>query len=261
MFCNQISNSKRDLWRQCRLKYRYKYVDYLEETDKGNMDALQFGSYIHEIFEQGVECTDLEGLQKIAAELRGTYKFAKSYEPKIETCLKNFLRLNSSFPEKGQVELSYKQDIGCTKWPLEQVGFVDRIIKGKDGGILVIDYKTGRREKTKFDLFEDSQGMSYVYAAHKIYGVPVDKITFAHYYPLTDNLVTVKYTPAALTKHNKRIVEDAWNIRKAKKEDLTASENEFCNWCGYKSLCPIFNPTQLVEERLQNATKRPKRKS
>jgi hypothetical protein len=198
------------------------------------MDALQFGSYIHEIFEQGVECTDLRGLQQIAEELRNTYKFGKSYEPKIETCLKNFLRLNSSFPEKGQVELSYKQDLGC----VEQVGFVDRIIKGKDGGLLVIDYKTGKREKTKFELFEDSQGMSYVYAAHKIYNVPVDKITFAHYYPLTDNLVTVKYTPAALSKHNKRIVEDVWNIRKAKKVDLAASENQFVTGVAIKASAP-----------------------
>lgn len=255
MFCNQISNSKRDLWRQCRLKYRYRYVDKLEETDRGNTDALQFGSYIHEIFEQGVECTELSGLQKIAEDLRNTYKFSKSYEPKIDTCLKNFLRLNASFPEKGHVELSYKQDLGC----VEQVGFVDRIIKGKEGGLLVIDYKTSKREKTKFDLFEDSQGMSYVYAAHKIYKIPVDKITFAHYYPLTDNLVTVKYSPAGLSKHNKRIVEDVWNIRKAKKVDLSASENQYCNWCGYKSLCPLFNPTQIVEERLQNATKQPPR--
>jgi len=257
MFCNQISNTKRDLWRQCRLKYRYRYVDYLEETDKGNTDALQFGSYIHEIFEQGVECTTLEQLQGIAQNLRETYKFGKTYEPKIITCLKNFLRLNASFPEKGQVELSYKQDLGC----VEQVGFVDRIIKGKEGGLLVIDYKTGKREKSKFELFDDPQGMSYVYAAHKTYDIPVDKITFAHYYPLTDNMVTVKYTPAALIKHNKRIVEDAWNIKKAKKVDLTPSENQYCNWCGFKSLCPVFNPAQLVEERLSNATKKPRRNS
>jgi len=212
MFCNQISNSKRDVWRECRLKYRYRYVDRLEETDSGNTDALQFGSYIHEIFEQGVECTTLEELEEIALKLRETYKFGKTYEPKIKICLQNFLRLNASFPEKGQAELSYKQDLGC----VEQVGFVDRIIKGKDGGLLVIDYKTGKREKSKFDLFDDSQGMSYVYAAHKIYEVPIDKITFAHYYPLTDNMVPVKYTPAALVKHNKRIVEDVCNIRKAK---------------------------------------------
>ena len=254
MFCNQISNSKRGVWRECRLKYRYRYVDRLVETDSGNMDALQFGSYIHEIFEQGVECTTLEGLEEIASNLRKTYKFSKSYEPKIKTCLKNFLRLNTSFAERGQVELSYKQDLGC----VEQVGFVDRIIKGTQGGLLVIDYKTGKKEKSKFELFEDTQGMSYVYAAHKIYEVPVDRITFAHYYPLTDNMVDVKYTPAALVKHNKRIVEDVWNIRKAKKVDLLASENQYCKWCGYRSLCPLFTPPMIVEERLQNATKKPK---
>ena len=125
----------------------------------------------------------------------------------------------------------------------------------------MIDYKTSKREKSRFDLFEDSQGMSYVYAAHKTYDIPIENITFAHYYPLTDNMVTVKYTSAGLIKHNKRIVEDVWNIRKAKKVDLKPSENQYCNWCGFKSLCPVFNPAQLVEERLQNATKKPKRKS
>lgn len=255
MFCNQISNTKRELWRQCRLKYRYNYVDRLEETDKGNTDALQFGSYIHEIFEHGVSATTYEELDSLAQDLRENYHFGKAYEPKVSVCLKNFLRLNASFPETGKAEMSYKQSLGC----VDQIGFIDRIITGKEGGLLVIDYKTGKREKSKFDLFDDPQGMSYVYAVHKIFNIPIKKITFAHYYPLTDTLVTVQYSDAAIIKHNKKVVEDVWNIRKAKKVDLQPSENQFCNWCGYKSLCPVFNPAQLVEERLSNATKRPDR--
>ena len=257
MFCNQISNSKRNTWRECKLKYKYNYVDRIKETDKGNKSALQFGSYIHEIFELGVEAISIGELERIAKELKGKYSFDASYNPKVKTCLKNFLRLNSSLSEVGHAELRLTEDLGCVK----HLSIIDRVVKGKNGGILVLDYKTGKREKSKFDLFKCTQGRSYTYAVHKELGVPLNKITFAHYYPLTDNLVTVSYSPADIADNNRKIVEDAWKIKKAKVEDLIPSENQYCNWCGYKSVCPIFNPKELVEERLLNAEKKPKRSS
>ena len=36
-----------------------------------------------------------------------------------------------------------------------------------------------------------------------------------------------------------------------KKVDFKAMQNQFCNWCGYKTLCPEFNAGTLCEERIQ----------
>ena len=152
MFINTISNSKRDTFKQCKLKYRYRYVDRLDEYDISNTDALHFGSYIHQIFEDGVSATDITELNQLAETHKDSYKFAEAYNKKIEPCLKNFLRLNATLPEVGIAELHFDLEIseGITL-----NGFIDRIIKGKDGGFLVIDYKTGKREKNKTHNLKD----------------------------------------------------------------------------------------------------------
>ena len=253
MFINTISNSKRDTFKQCKLKYRYKYVDRYAEPDSLNTDALHFGSYIHKIFEEGVKSTRVDQLKVIAEDLKGNYKFAKAYNSKIEPCLKNFLRLNASFSEVGTSEQHFNLEIaeGITI-----NGYIDRIIKGKSGGYLVLDYKTSKREKSKIDLFQDSQMKGYVFAVHKLYNIPIEKITAGHYYPLTDNLITVKYTSAQIRVHVKSVLDDVWKIRKAKKTDLSPMQNQFCNWCSFKSYCTEFNEGCVVTQRLSEATKR-----
>jgi len=253
MFINTISNSKRDTFKQCKLKYRYKYVDRYSEPDSLNTDALHFGSYIHKIFEDGVKSNNVEELKRISETLRKDYKFSKQYNSKIEPCLKNFLRLNASLAETGFTEQHFNLEIaeGITI-----NGYIDRIIKGKDGGYLVLDYKTSKREKSKIDLFQDSQLRGYVYAVHKLFNVPIENITGGHYYPLTDNLVTVKYNHAQIRVHIKSVLDDVWKIRKAKKADLLPMQNQFCNWCSFKSYCTEFNEGCVVTQRLSEATKR-----
>lgn len=253
MFINTISNSKRDTFKQCKLKYRYRYVDRIADYDISNTDALHFGSYIHQIFEDGVEAFDLSGLQRLAEENRENYKFNKSYEPKIELCLKNFLRFNATLPETGVSEQHFDLEVaeGITI-----NGYIDRIIKGKEGGYLVIDYKTSKREKSKIELYQDPQLKGYVYAVHKLYNVPLNKITAAHYYPLTNTFVNVQYTSNQIWAHIKAVVDDVWKIRKAKKVDLVPMRNQFCNWCSYKSLCPEFTEGCIVEQRLSEAKKK-----
>ncbi len=247
VFINTISNSKRDTFNQCKLKYRYRYVDRLDEYDISNTDALHFGSYIHQIFEDGLEATSLEELNLLAEKHKENYKFASSYDKKVQPCLENFLRLNSSFPEVGTAELHFDLEIAEG---INLNGYIDRIIKGKDGGVLVIDYKTGRREKDKIELYQDPQLKGYVYAVHKLYGVPLDKITAAHYYPITDNFVNVQYTSNQIYAHIRSVVDDVWKIRKSKKDDLVPIRNQYCNWCSYKSLCPEFTESCLIKHRI-----------
>lgn len=255
MFINTISNSKRDTFKQCKLKYRYRYVERIGDYDSSNTDALHFGSYIHKIFEDGVKSTEFSQLERLAEETRDTYSFAASYNKKTPICLKNFLRFNSSLPEEGISEQHFDIEIaeGIT-----MNGYIDRIIKGKEGGYLVIDYKTSKREKSKVELYQDPQLKGYVFAVHKLYKVPLNKITAGHYYPLTDTFVTVQYTPNQIHSHVRSVVDDVWKIRKSKKGDLVPIRNQYCNWCSYKSLCPEFTENALIEQRLDEVKSKKK---
>jgi putative RecB family exonuclease len=238
------------MFKECQLKYRYRYVDRIPE-ERGNTDALHFGSYIHKILEDGVASTTLAELINIAESVKKDYTFSETYNPKIEVCLKNFLKFNASLEETVATEMVYEV-VYDEERDIKLNGIIDRIIKGSDGGYLVIDYKTSKRELTELDLYQDRQMQGYAYAVHKKMGVPFSKIVVAHYYPLTNNLVTAKFSPNQIQHYLREKVDQVWKIRKMKKVDFFPMENQYCNWCGYKNVCPKFHPQPLVEQRLQH---------
>lgn len=215
---------------------------------------MHFGSYIHKILEEGVSCSTLEELQEYAEKHKDTYKFNSSYTPKIITCLKNFLKFNSKLTEAGATEQVYEINI---KDDISVNGIIDRVVRGDSGGYLVIDYKTSKKEKTKFDLYQDDQLQGYCYAVHKLYNTPIENISVAHYYPLTNNLVSVSYSNAQIAAYLRKKVDEVWKIRKSKKEDMCPMKNQFCNWCGYKYVCPLFTPQHLIEQRLNKDNRVP----
>ena len=254
MFINTISESKSKTFKECQLKYRYRYVDRLKEESK-NTDALHFGSFIHKILEDGVAATTLAQLTVIADNVKKDYTFSESYNPKIEVCLKNFLRFNATLAETVATEMVYEVIYDKEK-DIKLNGIIDRIIKGKDGGYLVIDYKTSKRELKEIDLYQDRQMQGYAYAVHKKLGVPLSDIVVAHYYPISNNFVTCKYSPNQINQYIREKVDQIWKIRKMKKDEFQAMENQFCNWCGYKDICPIFNDGVAVTKRLEERKKK-----
>lgn len=248
MHIDKISESKYKTFKQCKLKYRYKYVDYIPEPEDANTDALHFGSYIHKIFEEGYKLSEEAQLVKLSEEIKGQYKLSSDYTGKELVCIKNFLTFNKKLEETIATEMSFEVNFGKD---MKLNGIIDRVIKGKNNTYLIIDYKTSKKEKTKVDLYQDTQMKGYTYAIHKLYEVPIKNITVAHYYPITGNLVPIQYTQSQINAYLRSIEEEVWRIRKSKKTDLTATRNEFCNWCPYKSLCPEFNEPRVIEESLK----------
>ena len=251
MFINKVSPSKIKVYDECKLKYKFKYIDYLPEKSM-NTDALQFGSYIHKIFEDGFASTSTDELMDIAEVLRPNYKFDKEREAKIEKCVENFFRFNNSLSACEHIAteqffaIELQQGYALT-------GIIDRIVKSKDGNYLVIDYKTSKRPSTKRDLIKDPQMLLYAYAVSKLYTVPIASITLSHYYPHLDKLVHLKFSEPHVLMYLKKLTQKIWEIRKKKKNDFFPQVNQFCDWCGYKDMCPKFNPQHLVV--FENAVK------
>lgn len=248
VFVNTISHSKHSLFFQCREAYKHRYIEKYEGIPN-NQDALSFGSYIHKIFEDGAECTHIKQLQKLADKHRATYKIPKNDSARTTICLQNFLKLNNKLKERS-IGTEFKYEVDLTEG-MTQNGVIDRIIGGEKGGILIIDYKTGKRQKTRLQLARDSQMLGYAYAAHKLYDVPFEQITCAHYYPLTNNLVTVRYGKRSVIAWKNKLIKDIWKMRKATKVDLYPMENEFCNWCNSRAVCSKFGEkNHLKREKL-----------
>lgn len=240
------------------MKYRYRYVERLPEPAESNTEALHFGSYVHKILEEGVNATTQDELVRIAEEVKGSYKISKKYTGKDLKCIDNFLEFNSKLGESVATELVFEVPV---KDDITLNGVIDRIIKGDDGGYLVIDYKTSKREKSKVELYQDSQLKGYVYAISKLYNVPFSQIVAAHYYPLTNNFVHIQYSAPQINAHLRSIVDEVWKIRKKKKEELRPSKNEFCNWCVWKKKhCPEFSDGITVQKAVEESKLQKKKK-
>jgi len=248
MYIKTISESKFQTFKQCQLKYRYRYVDRLPEPKEANTEALHFGSYIHKVLEDGVKATTKDELVQIAEGVKGSYKVSKKYTGKDLTCIENFLKFNAKLGETVATELVFEVPV---KDDITLNGIIDRVIKGKDGGYLIIDYKTSKREKSKVELYQDTQLKGYTYAISKMYETPISNIVAAHYYPLTNTFVFVQYSVPQINAHLRKIVDEIWKIRKKKKIEMRPSRNEFCNWCAYKGACPEFCTVHEVNKKIE----------
>ena len=260
MFINKVSPSKVKVYDECKLKYKFKYIDYLPETQT-NTDALQFGSYIHKIFEEGVHSTSTDELWEIAEILRNHYKFDSGREKKIKACIDNFFKFNQSLSSNTHVstEQVFAVDLGKEGYAVN--GIIDRVVKSKDGGYLVIDYKTSKRPSNKRDLFTDPQMLMYTFAISRLYKTPIGNITVAHYYPHLDKLVNIKFSEAHVLMYIRKLTQKIWEIRKKKKVEFFPQVNQFCNWCGYKSMCSKQGKSNYNELYLEALAARKARKT
>jgi hypothetical protein len=252
-FINNISNSRGDVIDQCLLKYKYRYVDRFPGFGNKNQDALNFGSFIHKIFEDGYKLKDMKSLLKIAESERPTYKVPFTDNERMKSCLEHFLVWNSKLGETISAEMSVSVPLD-QKNDITFIGIIDRVVKGTDGGYLVIDYKTSKREKKKATLMDDNQLKGYAYAIHTMYDVPYDQIYCSHYYPVTGNFVSVKFSKWQVEKWKKKQIEKVWMIRKKKKDEFWANQNVFCDYCEFQPICHKFNTEAQVCVRLEEQT-------
>ena len=253
MFIDRVSHSKLDTFRECHYKYFAKYHEHLPE--KRSDSALQFGSYIHKILEVGVREFTLSALELIAEEQKNTYKFDhKEYPDKlIRKCLVNFIEFNTKLQESEIIGLELKEEFKIDDFMY--TGIIDRVVKAKDGSIMLIDYKTSKREKTKLDLYMDKQLIGYATTLHKNLKIPINKIVCAHFYPITGNFVSISYTDTQKSSFLKEVRNLVWSIRKKKKEEFSASRNKFCNWCQFYYCCPLYNTPEQAAHNINEAKK------
>jgi ATP-dependent helicase/DNAse subunit B len=257
MFINNISASRSDIIDQCLWKYNLRYNLKLPAFANPNEESLNFGSYIHKIFELGYNSTDIKDIYKISEEQKTNYKIPFSLKSRTEKCIENFYKWNSSIAQTLSTERMFEVPLD-EKGDIKLIGVIDRVILSKEGNYLVVDYKTSKKEKGKADLQSDKQLMGYAYAIHTEYKVPYNKIWCAHYYPVTNNLVPVQFNPVQIHNWRKREIEKVWRIRKKTKDDFPAQQNIFCDWCEYKTACPIFNTQAEVCARIDEAQKKKK---
>lgn len=121
-------------------------------------------------------------------------------------------------------------------------GKMDRVDILPDGGIEIIDYKTGANVPTQKEIDNDLQMTFYALAATKIIEPPFNKkpenIKLTFYYFENQNKVTTVRTKEQLEEATKEI----FAVRKEiEKSEFKCSGHIFCQNCEYSLFCKVEN--------------------
>jgi len=111
-------------------------------------------------------------------------------------------------------------------------GKFDRIDKMEDGGLRVIDFKTGKNSKNT------SQLEFYALLAEMNFPEKVKIVSF--YYLDNKKILNFDFSKIDRDKIKKGIVEKISAIENTHKDDFHTHQNALCNHCDFKVICPAF---------------------
>ena len=255
------SQSKMGLYRECPLKYKFRYILKIPEEPKY---FFTFGTILHSVMEFLYSAPQFPPLEE-------TLKFFKqkwSAQTWQEKGYANAEKEQAGFLEGQEIiKKYYQKHVADNLHPLSTemkvyanidgltvMGVVDRIDYLGDGKIAILDYKTGKTLKREPDqlmfyqkLLENSPKLLPLVQARDglIQKISIEKMLFYHLPTLTED--SFKPVPSAeLDIFWKGALKTAENIL-AQKFEPTPSE-QACKWCDYKDNCPVWPPNKKVQE-------------
>jgi DNA helicase-2/ATP-dependent DNA helicase PcrA len=144
-----LSPSALKLFDKCQKQFEYKYVYNMPEKKPVSWEAIQLGSFIHLVLEQGVKNNwkNLRDFTDYAKELHLNEEWEDLEMNEIEHIIKVFFARNKDkYNEKSKTEITLFTNINGINF----IGFADRI-DFHDNGLEIIDYKTGKTHISEKD--------------------------------------------------------------------------------------------------------------
>ncbi len=268
-FSKIYSYSKLDLFDQCPQKYYFNYLDpeiapikkqFLKPKDYNTKGSAVHGAitlFYHlpkkeRIFDNLKKClkeawySELDIYRQPPLGLLGGFKdIEHERETYLESLrqLRNFLEIekeekpNPFYVPIKTIRKSFKDYERMIKFLNSKVavsGKFDRIDELEDGGLRVVDFKTGK-SKNGIDQLE-----FYKLLAEMNFNKKVKKVSY-HY--LNNGKVDdfdVSKTKTADIK--KKILKKVKEIEETK--EFNPRPSHLCNYCDFKEICPVFKPIE-----------------
>jgi len=235
----RLSASAVDTYERCGLRFKLER-DWRIPGEPAA--AMQYGAAIHRVLKTyfdglraGRPKNEAELIQLFrddlaSAGIREKYQH-ELYEKQGVAQLQGFLASAQSVSAQDilHTEESFEIHIG----PITVVGRIDRIDQRPDGTVAVVDYKTGKA-KDQEDADESLQLSLYAIAAKEKWGYTVGSLIFHN---LQENVpvITVRSEGGLLAARAR--VEDV--AKKIAAGIFDAKPGIHCNFCAYRSLCPV----------------------
>ncbi len=234
----RMSKSKILTFLQCSEKFRLQYILNLgtnEEPEEGS--PLKVGLDLHQIFEDyytlpeagTVETED--DIFNLLLQHPLAHKEDKEIEKKYHLHLANFAAYNyHELKEKGlEKYIPPERELDLFDDKLRLRGIIDRVEYGNNGGMNVIDYKTGRMKSLKHYTLELS----------------LYKILYERYSGNTVDMAGIYFSQNGklrLTEISKedetRSLQIMENVRKkVAQKQFVKSPGFLCNYCEFEKIC------------------------
>jgi DNA helicase II / ATP-dependent DNA helicase PcrA len=243
----QLSSSAITTYEQCPMKYLFRHVWGIRG---GPRPETTFGNVMHSTIREFVSAyrkggkVSLEDLWMIYDREWSSAGFPDDYHEEEyrragREQLEVFHRRYTAAPpealhqEKG-FELPLPDDVVVT-------GRIDQINRMADGGIEIVDYKTGKPRSEK-QAEDDLQLSVYALAAREVLDLEPGRLVF--YNLMTNEEVAGTRDTKALAETRDRIAAVADQIRA---REFPARHGFGCNRCDYRPLCPAHE--QLITIR------------
>ena len=248
------SHSKLDTFEQCKLKFKYKYIDKIIPEIPKSIEA-HLGSVVHETLEWFYANIMKKKIPSIN-DLIFFYseKWKKNYSQDILIVNKsltvkdyfnrgvefliNYYTKNHPFKDNTiaiEQKIELKLDEAGEK---KLIGYIDRLVHNLEKNEIEIhDYKTSNTMWSREKIETNRQLALYSLAIKEAFGKDKNVCMVWHFLA-HDMKVCLRKTNEELEKLRKNVIELIDEIEKT--QDFPATKSRLCDWCQYRNICEAW---------------------
>jgi len=258
MDISRISVSRKSIWDECKLKYKYQY-HLKREPLEPKPYYFTYGNIIHKIAEEYVkgkgelsiqECHDLIFNKKIPIdkdkEGNPVYakKIHKDYQSRLPKHMASILHITQKLGFEGECECEFQHDLDPPNNRNIQA-YIDRLII-EDDCYKILDYKTtkkGQFQKNEKTILDDLQLRMYCRLVQLKYNAEASQIKAALFYVDGSKLVPVRYSQKDLERAEKELLEAYKEIEGTDPDHAYGNVGDHCRRCDWRKICPFYSVT------------------
>jgi RecB family exonuclease len=279
------SHSRLQAFERCPQQFQYRYRLGLPPESE-SIEAF-VGKRVHEVLERLYRATErghVPTLEQVHARYRQL--FDDAYDPQRvrvvrveqplafyrelgEHCLSNYYADHYPFDQGETLGLEERVLflLGETQsGPVRLQGFIDRVVRSRDGALEIHDYKTGARVPSQSAIDADRQLALYQLGLAARFGASRPFRLVWHFVRKGITRVSTR-TPEQLETLRSETLAQVERIRSA--EAFPARPSALCRWCEYRDGCPAspvrdtdvpsYDRRPRVQQAARAAASRPSR--
>jgi putative RecB family exonuclease len=279
------SHSRLSSFEDCPRKFQYRYVLRIP-SDSDSIEGF-VGKRVHEVLERLYRVVETRGVPRLERVIQRFDRLweehydpdrtrivrnendAEYYRSMGTRCLTNYYR--RFYPFDGDETLGLEKRVAFDLDPdrrYRMQGFIDRLVKAKDGAIEIHDFKTSQRMPSQARLDDDRQLALYQIGVGRQYGEDRPVRLVWHYLQPNRSASSTR-TPEQLEELRKRTMGLIDRIRA--ETEYEPRTGPLCRWCEYADYCPAVSDsprplptapaaaTASPEPKARAAERRPRR--